>query len=406
MKTGSPAYNPSPNGTAPLPRHTERGNSTLERTVAEAVEYERRRIGRELHDHLCPKLLSASIAAKTIANQLGAGSTAASLATELAQLIDDAVGQTRGFASNVGPVNHDAGDLSDAREKTGTGAARNVNGHAFPPSPTAPREANRETIKQRPDTISGNPSDELDGDRTRATCTLPTQTMNNSGVTPPTPTKTTAKRLLIVDDHPVFRHGLSQLLAGVPGVVICGEAENAQGALSVMRELRPDIALIDVSMPGTNGIELIKLMLAEHPRLIVLILSMHDESLYALRALRAGAKGYVMKEQALDSIVEALHKVMAGGIYVSPKFSERLIFKSIRGSDSDLGSPVDTLSDRELEVLQLFGHGKTTRQIADTLHLSVKTIETHRAHIKEKLGFKQADEMVKFAVEWMTAAEG
>jgi DNA-binding NarL/FixJ family response regulator len=214
------------------------------------------------------------------------------------------------------------------------------------------------------------------------------------------------KRLLIVDDHPVFRHGISQLIGKLHEVTICGEAENAQTALEAMRRLQPDAALVDVSMPGTNGIELIKLMLAEQPRLLILTVSMHDESLYALRALRAGAKGYVMKQQAAENVLDALRKVAAGGIYVSPQFSERLVFKAIQGSDCDLGSPVDKLSDRELEVLQLFGRGRSTREIAELLHLSVKTIETHRAHIKEKLGFKEADEMVKFAVEWMAAAEG
>ncbi len=214
------------------------------------------------------------------------------------------------------------------------------------------------------------------------------------------------KRLLIVDDHPVLRHGVSQFLGQYEGFTVCGEADSAQSALEAMRKLRPDVALIDVSMPGTNGIELIKLMLAEQPRILILMLSMHDESLYALRALRAGAKGYVSKQQAMGQLIEALRKVMDGGIYVSPQFSERLVFKAIHGSESDLGSPVDTLSDRELEVLQHFGRGKTTRQIADGLHLSVKTIETHRAHIKEKLGFKDAEEMVKFAVEWITAEEG
>src|SRR5678815_2591819 len=214
------------------------------------------------------------------------------------------------------------------------------------------------------------------------------------------------KRLLIVDDHPIFRHGISQLIRQLREVTICGEADNAQSALEAMRRHTPDVILMDISMAGKNGIELIKLMLAEQPRLIILVLSMHDESIYALRALRAGAKGYVMKQQAMENVLDALRKAMSGGIYISPQFGEKLVFKVIQGSESDLGTPVDKLSDRELEVLQLFGRNKSTREIADELHLSVKTIETHRAHIKEKLGFKDADEMVKFAVEWITAEEG
>lgn len=220
------------------------------------------------------------------------------------------------------------------------------------------------------------------------------------------PQDVAAKRLLIVDDHPIFRQGVSQLIAQLPSVTICGQADNALNALAAMRQQRPDVVLLDVSMPGTNGIELIKVMLAEQPRLIILMLSMHDESVYALRALRAGAKGYVMKQQALDHVLDALRKVISGGIYVSPRFGEKLIFKAIQGSNGDMGSPVDTLSDRELEVLQLFGRGKSTREIAEALHLSIKTIETHRAHIKEKLGLKSAVEMVKFAIEWVTASEG
>ena len=223
---------------------------------------------------------------------------------------------------------------------------------------------------------------------------------------PVPPNAPSAKRLLIVDDHPIFRHGISQLIGQLPEVTICGQAENASGALEAMRRLQPEAVVLDVSMPGTNGIELIKLMLAEQPRIIVLVLSIYDESLYALRALRAGAKGYVMKQQAMENVLDALRKVIAGGIYVSPQLSEKLVFKAIRGSENDLGSPVDTLSDRELEVMELFGRGKSTREIAEALHLSVKTIETHRAHIKEKLGFKDADEMVKFATEWITAMEG
>jgi DNA-binding NarL/FixJ family response regulator len=213
-------------------------------------------------------------------------------------------------------------------------------------------------------------------------------------------------RILVVDDHPLYRHGLTRLLADSGHFTICGESDNAQNALESMRQLQPDGVIVDISLPGTNGIELIKLMLAEQPRLPILVVSMHDESLYALRAMRAGAKGYVMKEETLTQVVDALQRVMTGGIYVSPRFSEKLVFKLIQSGDSDFGSPVDTLSDRELEVLELLGRGRSTRQIAESLHLSVKTIETHRAHIKEKLRCKDAEEMVAFAVEWMAAKEG
>jgi DNA-binding NarL/FixJ family response regulator len=220
------------------------------------------------------------------------------------------------------------------------------------------------------------------------------------------PVSPLSKRLLIVDDHPIFRHGIAQLIGRLSGISVCGEAENAQTALEAMRRLQPDMALVDIWMPGMNGIELIKLMLAEQPALLILTVSMHDESVYALRALRAGAKGYVMKQQASENVCDALRTVANGDIYVCPRFSERLIFKAIQGSESDLGSPVDRLSPRELEVLQFFGKGRTTREVAELLHISVKTIETHRTHIKEKLGFRDAEEMVKFGLEWVTAAEG
>lgn len=209
-----------------------------------------------------------------------------------------------------------------------------------------------------------------------------------------------AKRILIVDDHPVFRRGMIALLSEQQDFIICGEAENAAQGLTLMRELKPDVVLLDISMPGMNGIELVKMMLAEEPKLSILILSMHDESLYALRALRAGAKGYVMKAEALGHVIVALRKVIDGGVYVSEKLSEQLIFKAIQSDKSDVVSPVDKLSDRELEVLQLIGKGSGTKEIAGALHLSIKTIETHRAHIKEKLGFKDASELVRFAFEW------
>lgn len=222
---------------------------------------------------------------------------------------------------------------------------------------------------------------------------------------PPT-TARAVKRVLVVDDHPVFRHGICLLLSEQDDMQVCAESKDAQEALDAMRREEPDIVLMDISMPGINGIELIKIMLAENPRLLILMLSMHSESIYALRALRAGAKGYVMKQQALENVVTALRKVLAGGIYVSPQFSERLVFRAIQGSESECAMPVDKLSDRELEVLQNFGRNMTTRKIAESLHLSVKTIETHRMHIKEKLGFKNVDEMQSFAVDWVAANEG
>ena len=214
------------------------------------------------------------------------------------------------------------------------------------------------------------------------------------------------KSVLIVDDHPVLRHGISHIINNEKDLIVCGEADSAPTALDAMRRLKPDLALIDISLQGTNGIELIKLMRAEQPKLPILMLSMHDESLYALRALRAGARGYVMTGEAMEHVLTALRKVLEGDIYVSPSFSERLVFKAIQSLEGGMGSPVDKLSDRELEVLQLLGKGFGTREIANELHLSIKTIETHRAHIKEKLGFKDAGEMVRFAIDWVTREMG
>lgn len=220
-----------------------------------------------------------------------------------------------------------------------------------------------------------------------------------------TPAETTKRKVLIVDDHPVFRHGISALINAEADLEVCGEAASSPAALEAMRTLKPDVCLLDISLPGTNGIELIKLMRAEQPKLPLLMLSMHDESLYALRALRAGALGYVMKAEALTHVLDALRKVLKGEIYVSSRLSERLIFQAVQSTDGSAGSPVDKLSDRELEVLELLGRGNGTKQIASELHLSVKTIETHRAHIKEKLGFRDAGEMVRFAIDWVAQEE-
>lgn len=207
--------------------------------------------------------------------------------------------------------------------------------------------------------------------------------------------------ILIVDDHPVFRRGIASLLATESDLQVCGEACSASTAVDAMRNLAPDVVLMDISLPGTNGIELIKMLKAEQPKLTIIIVSMYEESLYALRALRAGALGYIMKTQASDHLLTALRQVMTGDIYVSEEFKKELIFKVVQSSSTGMDSPIDVLSDRELEVLQLLGRGMGTREVADALHLSMKTIETHRSHIKEKLGFTDSSKMIRFATDWV-----
>jgi DNA-binding NarL/FixJ family response regulator len=214
------------------------------------------------------------------------------------------------------------------------------------------------------------------------------------------------RRVLIVDDHPIFRVGLAGLIGESSHLEVCGNADSAPAALEAMRCMNPDLVLLDLSLRGTNGLELIKAMKAERPDLAILVISMHDEAVFGLRALKAGALGYVMKAEAMNHVEEAISKVLQGKIYVSPEFGEQLIFKAVQSTEAGTSSPVDMLSDRELEVLQLLGKGGSTRSIAETLHLSVKTIETHRAHIKEKLGFRESEEMVKFAIDWVAQQTG
>src|SRR5213596_3806208 len=209
------------------------------------------------------------------------------------------------------------------------------------------------------------------------------------------------KRIVIVDDHPLFRKGLEQLIHSEDGFAVCGEANNAPEAMDVIRKLDPDLAIVDISLPGANGIELIKNIRAEFPKLPILVLSMHDESLYALRALRAGAEGYVMKHEAMANVIQAIHEVFNGRPYLSPAMAAQVITKfAHRGSQSEADA-VERLSDRELEILELIGKGNEVRQIAKLLHLSPKTVETHRAHIKEKLNLQNARQVTRFAVQWV-----
>jgi DNA-binding NarL/FixJ family response regulator len=207
--------------------------------------------------------------------------------------------------------------------------------------------------------------------------------------------------IIVVDDHPLFRKGVVQMLIQEPDLEVRAEAENSPTALDLMRRTPVDLAIVDIGLHGSaNGIELTKSIKAEHGDLPVLVLSMHDETLYADRALRAGARGYLMKREALDSVITAVRTVLGGEIYLSAAMAKRMIADHVGGGAS--GKPaVDKLTDRELEVLQLIGEGTEVRDIAEKLHISPKTVEAHRGHIKEKLNLNNAREVARFAVQWV-----
>ncbi len=209
--------------------------------------------------------------------------------------------------------------------------------------------------------------------------------------------------VLIVDDHPVVRQGLAQLINQEKDLEVRGYAEDAHEAMQAIKNVQPDMVIVDISLKDTSGMDLIKDMKIQYPNLPILTLSMHDESLYAERALRAGARGYIMKHEATERVITAIRRVLAGEIYVSDSMAAKMVSKLATGAAPRSASPVEALSDRELEVFRLIGEGHKTRDVADKLHLSVKTIETYRAHIKEKLGFKDGNELFRFAVEWVNS---
>lgn len=208
-------------------------------------------------------------------------------------------------------------------------------------------------------------------------------------------------KILIVDDHPIVRQGLTELVNHENDLTVCGQAEDAHQAMKAIKELRPSMAVVDISLRETSGIELIKDINVQYPNLPVLALSMHDESLYAERALRAGAKGYIMKAEATEKVITAIRKILNGEIYVSDKMAAKMVRKLVGGKAEISTSPVERLSDRELEVFHLIGKGYGTRQISERLHLSIKTIETYRAHIKEKLSLANAAELLRYAIQWV-----
>lgn len=207
-------------------------------------------------------------------------------------------------------------------------------------------------------------------------------------------------RVSIIDDHPIVRQGISQLIDQEEDLVTCCQAGSAQEAIEMMAACEPDVMLIDISLDGISGIELIKLLRQRHIKAPVLIISMHDESLYAERALRSGAKGYVMKQEATEKVLTAIRQVLRGEIYLSDRMQNKILQRVINGEEGGL-SAIDLLSDRELEVFRLIGHGYSTSDIGRELKRSVKTVETHRAHLKDKLGLKNAAELTHFAVQWI-----
>lgn len=214
--------------------------------------------------------------------------------------------------------------------------------------------------------------------------------------------------VLIVDDHPVVRKGIAQLIASEPGFVISGEAETANEGMRLIREVRPDVCVVDLTLKGMSGMELIKAVRHEGLKTALLVVSMHDERVYAERCLRLGANGFVMKDEAADVIVTAIRKVQEGGTYLSDRLMSATVNRLVGGKSevSGKGSMVASLSDRELEVFHLIGRGMTTRAIAEELDLSVKTVEAHKANIKTKLGLKSAPELQRLALTWAQSQAG
>jgi DNA-binding NarL/FixJ family response regulator len=214
--------------------------------------------------------------------------------------------------------------------------------------------------------------------------------------------KQTAKtRILLVDDHAVVRFGIAQLINRQPDMAICGEEADASRAMTAITTLKPDLVIADLSLKESSGLELMRNIKAQYPNITILVVSAHDESVYAEVAFRAGALGYLMKEEALDKIVAAVRRVLTGAVYVSDALAAKLLQQQIRGQTDVQESPVKSLSDRELEVFQLIGQWKTTREIAEELHLSIKTIEYYREQIKRKLNLKNAAELTQRATSWV-----
>ena len=215
------------------------------------------------------------------------------------------------------------------------------------------------------------------------------------------PTRPAKKAILIVDDHPMLRRGLTSLIDSEPDLAVCGEASTCAAALQAIRQRKPDVVIVDIGLEGRDGLELVKDMKVQHPKIPALVLSMHDESLYAERALRAGARGYATKQQIDDTVLIAIRRLLSGEMYLSEKIGARFAANFLGGRTLQEDSPLAVLTDRELEVFLLIGQGRGTRQIAQSLHLSIKTIESYREHLKQKLTLESGAELVRRATEWV-----
>ena len=208
-------------------------------------------------------------------------------------------------------------------------------------------------------------------------------------------------KVFLVDDHPLVREWLTQLIQREDDLEVCGEADDAPEAVAGIEQTRPDIVIADISLKKTHGLELVKDLQSRLPSLPVLILSMHDESLYAERVLRAGARGYITKQEATKKILFAIRQVLSGQIYVSEAMATRMLHKLVLGRQQEHSSPIERLTDRELEVFQLIGRGQGTRRIAEELHLGIKTVESYRARIKEKLKLTDGTQLLQQAIQWV-----
>jgi len=213
-------------------------------------------------------------------------------------------------------------------------------------------------------------------------------------------------KVLIVDDHPTLRYGLTQLINQEPDLTLCGEAEDVREAFEAIEEKQPDIVIVDISLKSSNGLQLIQMIKEKHADLPVLVLTMHDESVYAERALRAGARGYIMKQEATGKVTGGIRKVLNGEIFVSDRMAQKMIEGFIDNGSRNSESPLARLTDREMEVLRLTGQGMGTREIAEALNLSRKTIESHYAKIKGKLNLSSAKELFQYALEWKHHTSG